>query len=177
MGNEGCITWANGEPVIVGQWAMSLYGPARIDAIVLDEDGWTLLSRPSRADGVNIYPTNEMWLIDEGSYGDFPTHPSDKKRLETWDVDESARKVPGVRYYRERVSRIAWPAVERTVDVPTLAQSDVLRMFARNLRHIADNRIPDDSSERMTDHDINYVYDALQEVAWTLDKMAEGENA
>lgn len=67
-------TWPDGEPVKVGETAMSMCGPLRIDGIELTMGGWRLWSNQS------MYQGSDKWLyiIDEGEVGtDFPTRPGE----------------------------------------------------------------------------------------------------
>ncbi len=62
-------SWRDGWPVKVGETAMSLIGPLRIDGIEIMDGGWRLWSNQS------MYPGADRWLyiIDEGDWEDSPT--------------------------------------------------------------------------------------------------------
>lgn len=62
-------TWADGEPVDIGETAMSLSGPLRIDAVVIGDGGWTLLSNQSMYSGA----AKMVYIIDQGDWGESPT--------------------------------------------------------------------------------------------------------
>lgn len=61
-------SWRDGWPVKVGETAMSLIGPLRIDYVAIGEGGWQLWSNQSMTDEKQLY------IIDEGCFDQHPTH-------------------------------------------------------------------------------------------------------
>ena len=55
-------TWQDGKPVQVGEVAMSLCGPLRIDGIEIMDGGWRLWSNQSMYEGADKW----LYVIDEG---------------------------------------------------------------------------------------------------------------
>ena len=69
------LTWSDGTPVYVGQTAMSLIGPMRIDGIeICQGDSWRLWAN------VSWMGSGEKWLyiIDEGEHDAHPTREGEE---------------------------------------------------------------------------------------------------
>lgn len=66
---ENWPMWSNGEPVRVGETAMSDCGPMRIDGIEVTASGWRLWSNQSMYEGADKW----MYVIDEGDRDGYPT--------------------------------------------------------------------------------------------------------
>jgi len=102
---ENWPMWSNGEPVRVGEIAMSDCGPMRIDGIEVTASGWRLWSNQSMYEGADKW----LYVIDEGDRDGYPTkysepcdfwEPGDDV-MPAWvfapiDLDEGKRK-PSIR--------------------------------------------------------------------------------
>lgn len=61
-------TWQDGNPVKVGEVAMSLRGPMRVDGMEITATGWRLWSTISGPNG-----SKWLYIIDEGGERSHPT--------------------------------------------------------------------------------------------------------
>lgn len=79
-------TWDDGQPVRVGEVAMSTCGPLRIDGIEITGGGWRLWSNQSMYCGADKW----LYIIDEGEFGEYEGHPvRDGEPCEFWQQGDS----------------------------------------------------------------------------------------
>lgn len=76
--NVDLPTWEDGKPVNVGEVAMSLCGPMRIDGIEITGGGWRLWTELPHEQGHDRW----RYIIDEGGFDSHPTR--DGEPCEFW---------------------------------------------------------------------------------------------